>query len=99
MKNWPFYRLLHGRVETTTSMARAIGSGRAHVSEVLANRPGHGHRTRPRLAALLTEQERELLGWDASGRVRTTDRRPENSDPAFGLPCPRSTENFVPNPS
>lgn len=58
-----FYRSLHARGVTQTSLAAATGSGRAHLSEVLANKPGHGCFTRRRLFPFLTAKEVRLLGW------------------------------------
>jgi hypothetical protein len=69
MKNATFYRLIHRRGVTTTTLAKAIRSHRSHVTEVLNNVPGHGgHNTRARLSQLLTAEEKQALGWTcASG--------------------------------
>ena len=55
--------LLKERGLTVTRLARLAGTGRAHCSEVLANKPGHGHLTRRRLFPHLTEEEVRTLGW------------------------------------
>jgi len=62
-----FYRSLHERGETAETLAEEIASGRTHVTEVL-NGTVDSPRTRRRLAPLLTEEERTLLGWAAAGR-------------------------------
>jgi hypothetical protein len=54
---------------TQEALARAIGSDRSHVCRVLSNVPGRGGQTRKKLAPLLTEEERLLLGWDAVGNL------------------------------
>ena len=61
--------LLHERGLTHKKIAAAIGSSRAHVCLVLRNTPGRGHQTRRKIAPLLTERERALLGWTASGQT------------------------------
>jgi hypothetical protein len=90
MKNYAFYRLLHSRRDektgwrmTTARLAELSGSGRAHVTEVLNNKPGHGHFTRRRLFPHLTRSEVRLLGWMPEyDRWRASQQR--------------STENIVP---
>lgn len=59
--------LLHERGETVASLAAKAGTGRAHASQVLANKPGRGHHTRRRLTAFLTAEELALLGWSLGG--------------------------------
>lgn len=59
--------LLHERGETVESIARKVGSGRAHVTQVLANKPGRGHHTRRRLTEFLKAEELALLGWSLGG--------------------------------
>lgn len=70
VKNYNFYRALHGRGETAGSLARAIGSSRGHVTEVLQNKPGHGGQTRGKLARLLTPEELGFLGWMEEGSLK-----------------------------
>lgn len=67
MKNALLGHLLAERGWTQARLAAHIGSGRAHVSQVLNNVPGRGHRTRKKLAPLLTQRELDLLGWTATG--------------------------------
>lgn len=64
MKNHKFYDLLHARKMNTTKLAALIQSGRAHVTDVINNRPGHGYRTRRKLVPHLTDAEIAALGWD-----------------------------------
>lgn len=76
MKNPPlrkFYRLLHHRGMTTTKLAEAICSSRAHVTMVLnGTRPRAGKRfkTWERLKHILTFEEMSLLEqcspWNSS---------------------------------
>jgi hypothetical protein len=61
--------LLHQRGETIAGLAKKAGVGRAHLHEVLAGRPQHGHRTRPRIVPFLTSTELAMLGWDKNGTV------------------------------
>lgn len=60
---------LHDRRLTVDALALAVQSGRAHVTQVMANKPGRGHHTRRRLAPLLTELELYLQGWRADGAL------------------------------
>ncbi|MEN6533345.1 MAG: hypothetical protein ABFD89_06760 [Bryobacteraceae bacterium] len=82
MKNHKFYWLLHeprdGRglpCWTVAMLAREIGSGRAHVTEVLNNVPGHGGKTRRKLVAVFRGHFpywREMLaalGWTECGEL------------------------------
>ncbi|WP_340581695.1 hypothetical protein [Klebsiella pneumoniae] len=49
---------------TLQKLAGLIGEKRHnHVSEVLNNKPRHGHHTRPKLFPHLTAEEIRLLGW------------------------------------
>ena len=59
--------LLHDRGLTVEALARQAGTGRAHATQVLANKPGRGHLTRRRLATLLTPAELALLHWAPDG--------------------------------
>jgi hypothetical protein len=65
MKNHPFWHALHGRGETAETLATAICSARAHVTQVL-NGSRRGLPTRRKLMArgLLTPTEIQLLGWE-----------------------------------
>jgi hypothetical protein len=88
----PLYRihpkvisLLHERGLTVEQLAAQAQSGRCHVTQVLANKPGRGFLTRKRLAPLLTERERALLGWSAVGdlaKSATGNVPAKNSDPS-----------------
>lgn len=85
MRNEKFYWLLReprdaqGRpVWSVERLAAAAGSSRAHVTEVLNNVPGHGHRTRGRLVRVLManftywRDMLVVLGWSESGELRET---------------------------
>lgn len=54
---------------TVEKLAAQCLTGRAHTTQVLANKPGRGHLTRKRLAPWLTCIELALLGWGADGRL------------------------------
>lgn len=69
MHNKNFYRLLHARGITVQFLADVIDSGRAHVTEVLNNVPGHGGKTRRRLFRWLMPEEIEALGWTPEYRA------------------------------
>lgn len=65
-----FHILLHSRGVTVGDLAKAIGSHRSHVCQVLNGYSGVGGRTRLKLAGYLTDAEREALGWgDMFGRA------------------------------
>lgn len=55
-----FYRYLHARGETTTTLAKAIGTSRAYVSRMLIGEQRGGKRW-DQLQAVLLPHERELL--------------------------------------
>jgi hypothetical protein len=61
--------LLHERGVTVERLAALAGTGRAHATQVLANKPGRGYRTRARLAGFLTLRELDLLGWEEVGQL------------------------------
>jgi hypothetical protein len=68
MKHYEFHRSLRARGMSLEKLAAAIGlKSHAHVSRVITGR--HGKWTRRRLAPLLTERERALLGWDSEGKA------------------------------
>ena len=69
MNNVPFGIRLRLRRVTQADLAKAIGSSRAHVCQVLNGVPGRGGKTRKKLAPLLTEAECNLLGWDSKGNL------------------------------
>lgn len=71
MKNAELIRALHARGMSVNKPARAISSGRVHVSQVLNNVEGRGYLTRPKLAKLLTAQELDMVGWSAYGKIKT----------------------------
>lgn len=85
--NWLLYQSLHSRGLTQAKLAALAGTGRAHLCQVLANKPGRGHLTRRRLFPHLTQKEVELLGWS---REFSRWRRLKKG--------PSSTENNVPFP-
>ncbi len=62
-KNWPFLNALKGRGLNLTRLAGLAGVSRAHLSAVIANQPGRGAQVRRKVAVLLTDTERALLGW------------------------------------
>jgi hypothetical protein len=63
MKNKPFYHLLHARGLDTTMLAFFVGTSRAHLTEVLNNKPGHGGKTRRKLFPFILPEEAAALGW------------------------------------
>lgn len=70
--------LLHERGETVASLAARAGTGRAHATQVLANKPGRGHWTRKRLVPLLQPAELVLLGWfhaERSNEISSTKNK------------------------
>ena len=69
MKNAPLIASLRERGVRQEDLAERIGSSRAHVCQVLNGVPGRGHRTRKKLAPLLTERERTILGWTTEGKL------------------------------
>jgi transcriptional regulator with XRE-family HTH domain len=66
--------LLHERGLTVAQLAAAIGSGRAHVTQVLAGVPGRGGQTRRKLARVLSARELGILGWDDAGETCHKER-------------------------
>lgn len=96
-----FYRSLHARGLDQTKLAAMAGTGRSHLSEVLNNKPGHGHLTRRRLFPHLKPAEVELLGWGKEYRrwrlVELIKKNAANTAPTPAVA--RSTENFVPQPT
>ena len=60
-------RLLSARRMNFTKLAAAAGLGRSHVSQVLHGHPGRGGQSRRKLAKVLTEAEREVMGWGQAG--------------------------------
>lgn len=67
MKNYPFYKSLHGRGQTLETLAAKIKSTPTHLSMVFSGR--RGRNTRKHLAEHLTLQELNLLGWNERGEV------------------------------
>lgn len=67
MKNLTFFTSLHERGLTVAKLAALIGSGRAHVNQVINNKPGRGHFTRRRLIPHLAAAEKAALGWTFHG--------------------------------
>lgn len=94
VKNKEFYRLLHWErdshhrpVWTSERLAREIYSNRAHVTEVLNNKPKRGHVTRWKLAQCLKkhfarwEEMLSALGWaEQIGRIKEEMTPPEDSN-------------------
>ena len=60
--------MLRARGESVGKIAAAAGVSRAHLSLVLANRPGRGAQVRRKVAKLLSPAELSVLGWAAYGR-------------------------------
>ena len=58
--------MLRGRRMNFTRLAAAAGLGRSHVSQVLHGHPGRGGQSRRKLAKVMTEAEREVMGWEAA---------------------------------
>lgn len=82
MKNWQFHRELrqltgkNGRRMTVSGLARAMRLNRPHLTDVLNNKPNHGHHTRRQVVAHFKrhwpEQTPALLtalGWTENGEV------------------------------
>lgn len=67
--HWTFFSALRERGMTLTQLAEQARVNRAHLSEVIANRPGRGAQVRRKVAPLLTKRELQLLGWDNEGRL------------------------------
>lgn len=63
MKNVKFYQLLHAREMNTTLLAQLAGTSRAHLTEVLNNKPGRGHVTRRKIFPWILPEEASALGW------------------------------------
>ena len=65
------------RLRTVEKVADAIFSGRAHVCQVLSNKPGRGHVTRRKLVTFFKanfanwREVLDALGWDEDGTHRT----------------------------
>ncbi len=62
---------------TIERIADEVCMGRAHLSQVLGNKPGRGRNTRRRLVKFFKQeyvrtwpQILEALGWDAAGEVK-----------------------------
>jgi len=96
MKNIALHTSLKKRGLSFGKLAVLANVGRAHLSQVLANVPGRGFKTRHKLFLHLTEEEIGLLGWTEEYQVWKKNR-PENAA------APRreqsSTENIVPPPA
>ena len=67
--HWRFFDALKARGVTLKSLAVQAGVSRPHLSLVIAGTPGRGGQVRRKVAPLLTEDERQLLGWDEHGEV------------------------------
>jgi len=79
MKNWDFYKALHGRGMTGTTLAAAIGCGRAHLTQVInGTRPG-GH-TWKKLLLAITEEEAKALNRGGAWRLVRVLERIEEKD-------------------
>jgi hypothetical protein len=90
MKNRSFHFKLRalkdaaGKPMTIQKIADAIYTGRAHLTDVLNNRAGHGANTRPKVVKFLNERFPEKsaellasLGWDSKGGILgSTESRP-----------------------
>jgi transcriptional regulator with XRE-family HTH domain len=67
MKNWQFYRALHGRGVRLSDLAEALGTTHSHLSEVFNGK--RGAHTRKHIARHLTPEELTALGWTARGEL------------------------------
>lgn len=67
MKNYEFYRALHGRGVTLVSLAGELGTKPSHLSMVFNG--VRGGNTRKHIAKLLTPKELALLHWNERGEI------------------------------
>ncbi len=67
--HWRFFDALKARGVTLKSLAAQAGVSRPHLSLVIAGIPGRGGQVRRKVAPLLTEAERQLLGWSETGEI------------------------------
>lgn len=67
--HWRFFDALKGRGVTLKALAAEAGVSRPHLSLVIAGTPGRGGQVRRKVAPLLTEGERQLLGWSEDGEL------------------------------
>lgn len=65
--NWNFYRKLHTRGVTLKVLAAELQTSQGHLSDTINGK--RGNRTRKHLVKLLTEEEREILGWNERGEL------------------------------
>jgi len=81
MKNHALVQKLRQRGLSIGKLANLAGVTCAQASLTLNNTAGIGYRTRPKLAALMTEEELALVGWDKAGKqlaAASTEGAPEN---------------------
>jgi hypothetical protein len=67
--HWRFFDALKARGVTLKALATQAGVSRPHLSLVIAGTPGRGGQVRRKVAPLLTEGERQLLGWSENGEL------------------------------
>jgi len=80
-----FYRSLHNRGETVETLAKSIGTSRAHLTQVFNGtrrrvaKSGQPTATFNRLCWLLSEQESKLLAkvWEEKEQCSATDKVPQ----------------------
>jgi hypothetical protein len=79
--HWRFFDALKGRRVTLKTLAAQAGVSRPHLSLVIKGTPGRGGQVRRKVAPLLTEAERQLLGWNEMGEVnpKSEGRNPKES--------------------
>jgi hypothetical protein len=87
VKNWPFFKSIHGRGETVETLAVKIHSSRSHVNQVLANKPGRGGQTRKKLIPLLTDEEIAALGWEKFHTAQSSNPASNVTPEQKGEPC------------
>lgn len=96
--NAKFLSLLHERGLTVERLAEFAKSGRAHVTQVLANVPGRGNLTRPKLVPHLTADELALLGWNARGEVLHMERSNRDNGRIYIDPSLKTNGRKAANP-
>lgn len=94
MKNPRFHSLLRQcwweeERLNVTRLAEGLMTNRAHLSDVLNNKPGRGHQVRKKVVTFLQKHAPEMapqilveLGWDSAGKIvpRPTKLHVEQSD-------------------
>jgi len=102
LMNWILYRSLHARGLTQAKLASLTGVNRSVMCRILANEPGRGKETRPKIIPHLSHREIRILGW--TKEAREFNRQQEEEMRAGILRDGRgacancSTTNIVPSP-